>query len=140
MNPMIEHHQKKRFEERKQDFANCVVQLKEAIQQPYSPFIRDAVIKRYEFCWETGWKLLKSWLTAEGITVTTPRSVWKEAFAYGLLSGDADVWMQAQKMRNLTTHTYDEAMANAVYDFICQQALVLFCDLAEKSASWSLQQ
>jgi nucleotidyltransferase substrate binding protein (TIGR01987 family) len=127
-----------RFEERKQDFIDCVNSLNEAVQQPFTSFIRDSVIKRYECCWETGWKLLKLWLSEQGIMAVTPRDVWKEAFAIGLLTGHADIWTQAQRMRNLTVHTYDEAVAEEVYHFICEEALMLFEKLKKKVLTWTI--
>jgi nucleotidyltransferase substrate binding protein (TIGR01987 family) len=131
--PLIE-----RFEERKQEFSQCVIRLDEAVQQPFSSFIRDSVIKRYECCWETGWKLLKLWLNEQGIQAETPKTVWREAFAFGLLDGEPDTWTLAQKMRNLSIHTYDEALADEVYAFVCHYALDLFKTLRDKSETWTL--
>ena len=91
-----------RFIERKKDFIDCTNRLQEAINRPYDEYIRDSVIKRYECAWETGWKMLKLWLAYQGIMTQSPRDVWKEAFALGLLTGSADVWGAAQRMRNLT--------------------------------------
>jgi nucleotidyltransferase substrate binding protein (TIGR01987 family) len=127
-----------RFEERKKDFIDCVTSLKEAVEQPFSSFIRDSVIKRFECAWETGWKLLKLWLAEHGITTLTPREVWKEAFAIGVLKGNADTWTQAQRMRNLTVHTYDVAVADEVYAFICKDALSLFIELRDLVLTWNL--
>jgi len=130
---------KERFEERRRDFKKCVASLEEAVSQPFNSFIRDSVIKRYECCWETGWKLLKLWLSEQGVVTATPRDVWKEAFQNGLLSGDADRWTQAQRMRNLTVHTYDEATADEVYQFVCRHALALFLDLRQKAETWTFE-
>ena len=138
-NMMSNNSKKERFNERKEDFLKCVYNLKEAVEQPKNSFIRDSVIKRFECCWETGWKLLKLWLEEQGIIAPTPRQVWKESFAVGVLCGEADTWTEAQQMRNLTIHTYDEETAEQVYDFVCNEALPLFQELGKKVEKWTHQ-
>jgi hypothetical protein len=41
-----------RLEQRANDFILAAERLAEACQQPFTPFIRDSVIQRFEFCWE----------------------------------------------------------------------------------------
>ena len=43
---------------------------------------------------------------------------------------------ELQKQRNLTTHTYDEATAEIVYQYITTQALAIFQQLAIKAKQW----
>lgn len=128
-----------RFAERRNDFVQCVNRLQEALDQPINDFIRDSVIKRYETTWETGWKMLKLWLSYQGIMTSSPRDVWKEAFALGVLGAHADVWAMAQRMRNLTVHTYDEAIAEEVHQFIRNDAINLFQDIKDKAVTWQIQ-
>ena len=59
----------------------------------------------------------------------------QEALQAGLIE-DGNLWSDMQKMRNLTSHTYREELANEVYDFVVNQGLPVFRDLAEKGASW----
>lgn len=127
-----------RFEERKEDFIRCVDRLQEALDQPVNDFIRDSVIKRYETTWETGWKMLKLWLSYQGIMTSSPRDVWKEAFAIGVLGAQADIWSMAQKMRNFTLHTYDEAIAEDVHQFVRHSAIELFQDIKNKAVTWKI--
>jgi nucleotidyltransferase substrate binding protein (TIGR01987 family) len=73
------------------------------------------VIERFEFTYELSWKLLKVYLSYSGIAdVRTPREAFKEAFSVGLLN-EGDVWIDMLEDRNLTSHTYDEAEARAIY-------------------------
>lgn len=130
---------KERFEERKTDFIQCVNRLQEALDQPANEFIRDSVIKRYETAWETGWKMLKLWLSYQGIATLSPRDVWKEAFSIGILEGEPDTWATAQRMRNLTVHTYDEAIAEEVYQFVKNDVITLFQDIKTKAETWQIQ-
>ena len=130
--------ERQRLRERSQDFLKAVERLAEACAQPYSEFIRDSVIQRFEFCWELAWKMLKLKLLEEGIEALTPREVFREALAVGILH-DGNAWSQAQRMRNLTSHTYDETLAEEVYRFVCHTGLPLFQELAQEVRRWLAQ-
>ncbi|OIO67329.1 MAG: nucleotidyltransferase [Zetaproteobacteria bacterium CG_4_9_14_3_um_filter_49_83] len=124
-----------RFNERKQELSTAVQRLGEACAQPFSSFIRDSVIQRFEFCWELAWKTLRLKLEAEGVLVNTPRETWQQALQAGLIQ-DGNAWTEAQKKRNLTSHTYDEKLADDVYNYVLQQGLPLFRKLAAEAAKW----
>jgi len=124
-----------RYNERKQELLTAVRRLEEACAQPFSSFIRDSVIRRFEFCWELAWKTLRLKLEGDGIAVSTPREAWQQALQAGLIV-DGNAWSEAQKMRNLTTHTYDEKLADEVYQFVQRAGLPLFRELAAKVAQW----
>lgn len=125
-----------RYKERQQELITAVQRLEEACAQPFSSFIRDSVIQRFEFCWELAWKTLRLKLEAEGIMVNTPRETWQQALQVGLIT-DGNAWSEAQKKRNLTSHTYDEKLADEVYSYVLKQGLPLFQQLANTVASWS---
>jgi len=125
-----------RFDERRHELITAVQRLEEACAQPFSSFIRDSVIQRFEFCWELACKTLRLKLEAEGIMVNTPRETWQQALQVALIA-DGNAWSEAQKKRNLTSHTYDEKLADEVYGYVLQQGLPLFQKLANLVASWS---
>ena len=60
---------------------------------------------------ELGWKVLKDYLEAEGYIVKSPRETVKQAFQVGIID-NGRVWIDAVWNRSLTTHTYDEELAN----------------------------
>ncbi len=62
---------------------------------------------------ELAWKVLKDYFDLEGFSINSPRSGIKQAFQVGLLTA-GDLWLKALTDRNLTVHTHDEAIANAV--------------------------
>lgn len=126
-----------RYNERRQELITTVQRLEEACAQPFSSFIRDSVIQRFEFCWELAWKTLRLKLEAEGIAVNTPRETWQQALQVGLIA-DGNAWSEAQKKRNLTSHTYDENLADEVYNYVLKQGLPLFRELVARVASWSI--
>ena len=124
-----------RFEQRANDFIRAAERLAEACEQPFTPFIRDSVIQRFEFCWELAWKVLKLRLEQVGVVVLTPRDVFREALEKGLIE-DGNTWSEAQRMRNLTSHTYDEELADQVYQFLLSPGQQLFNTLARQVREW----
>ncbi len=69
-----------------------------------------------------------------------PPATLKKAFAENLVSdpGEADVWLQMLDDRNLTSHAYDEALANRIYAHIIDDYTGLLCDMSRKiqTLSW----
>lgn len=124
-----------RLSERINDYQKAVLQLEKAVLHPKDEFIRDSVIQRFEFTHELSWKMLRLRLELEGILVKTPRETMQEALQAGFIA-DGNLWSDMQKMRNLTSHTYREQLAEDVYAFIVTLALPLFQQLAEKSRIW----
>lgn len=116
-------------------FHGCCCALTEACEQPFTSFIRDSVIQRFEFCRELVWKILKLCLKTVGVQVLTPRDVFQESLNKGLIR-DGNALSEAQKMRNLNRHTCDEKLADTVYSFLINQGRLLFKELAHDVALW----
>lgn len=96
----------------------ATLSLKEALDEPQTnPLAVDGTIQRFEFAFELSWKTLQSMLEADGIAVTTPRAVIREAFK-ALWIDDEAAWLQMLSDRNDTSHTYDVALANRIYGHI----------------------
>lgn len=124
-----------RLQERIVYYLKAFVQLGKAIQQPKNEFLRDSVIQRFEFTYELAWKLLKIRLEAESVIARTPREVLQEALQAGFIE-DGNAWSELQKTRNLTSHTYDEALAEQVYNYIVNKGCCLFTELAKQAELW----
>ena len=77
----------------------------------------DATIQRFEFTIELFWKLLKHILESKGVQVQYPKDILKEAYQ-GHLIDDEEQWLQILKDRNLTSHTYDENLADIIFNRI----------------------
>ncbi|WP_252241942.1 HI0074 family nucleotidyltransferase substrate-binding subunit [Clostridium sp. ZBS18] len=60
---------------------------------------------------ELAWKVLKDYLESEGYMVKSPRETVKQAFQTELID-NGHIWIDALSNRKLTTHTYDEELAN----------------------------
>ncbi len=74
----------------------------------------DATIQRFEFSIELFWKLLKLLLASKGVEVAYPKDVLREAFV-GRLIDDERVWLAMLRDRNLTSHTYNQELAETIY-------------------------
>jgi len=75
---------KERFIERQAEVRNAAARLQEAVAQPETAILRDAVIQRFEFSFELVWKGLKLYLERQGHECGGPRPTLKKAFAEGL--------------------------------------------------------
>ena len=94
--------------------ARAVERLKAALEQPKDEFIRDSAIQRFEFTFELAWKTLNTFLELQGLEARSPRAAIRGAFQVGLLPEDP-FWLEMLELRNLTNHTYDEALAERIY-------------------------
>lgn len=96
-----------------EEFTKAVVRLAEALAQPKNEFIRDSVIQRFEFSVELSWKTARKIM---GTGTTAPKDVVREMSQAGYIS-DIDIWLKAIDMRNMSSHTYKENLAEQVYNF-----------------------
>jgi len=112
-------------------FKLAVDSLKQVMRENKTDIVRDSAIKRYELCYELSWKTIQELLKSEGMEVCkSPRSCFKEAFGQGWIE-DEEGFADMVEKRNLTTHTYDKKLAEAVYQKI-NDYLALFESLLEK--------
>lgn len=124
-----------RLAQRVTTFTNAVQRLHDAVNQADNEFIRDAVIHRFECCYELAWQMLKLQLSRDGIEAQTPRHTIQMALQTGYID-DGNVWSEIQRMRNLTSHTYDATVAAQVYPFVCTTVMPLFMQLCQTAQSW----
>ena len=90
----------------------------------------DGVIQRFEFCFELSWKLMKAYLSFEGIEANSPRSSIRESFKIGLIT-EAEEWLDMLEKRNLSSHTYDEETAREIYQHISQKYISLLVNFRD---------
>lgn len=110
-------------------FARAHARLTEALAQPEDDFMRDAVIQRFEFTFEAGWKAAYRWLRARELDVDEDAySVIPEAFKRRVISDEAG-WGHMRKFRNLTSHTYNQITAIKVAAFVRADGARILGDL-----------
>ncbi|MCH9690274.1 MAG: nucleotidyltransferase substrate binding protein [Gammaproteobacteria bacterium] len=119
------------FEFKRGQFEKALGQLKKALDAPKSEYTRDAVIQRFEFTYELAWKALKAYLKTQDIQVLSPKETLKVAYQQGLIA-DASAWSELHLKRNLTSHTYDEGLAETIYDYLKASGFMLFSALQTK--------
>lgn len=82
--------------------------------------IRDSVIQRFEFCTDTLWKFLKSYLEEElkiQLTVVSPRRVFRAVLDQKLIFDEEfEMCMRIVEDRNMTSHTYHEELAEEIVE------------------------
>lgn len=82
--------------------------------------VRDGVIQRFEFTFELSWKTLKRYVDEYGFkkkSVLALKDLFRAAQEEGLID-DAESWFVYLKMRNLTSHVYNESQAAEVFGII----------------------
>ncbi|HYE31754.1 MAG TPA: HI0074 family nucleotidyltransferase substrate-binding subunit [Methylomirabilota bacterium] len=109
---------KGRYAELVAQFGQALGRLAEAVAEPESGLVRDAVIQRFEFTFELAWKCLKEVCEQEGHAAPGPRAAVRTARVIGLLTDEqGDTFMSMLEARNLTTHAYHQALAEQI-DFL----------------------
>jgi nucleotidyltransferase substrate binding protein (TIGR01987 family) len=102
------------------DFERTVARLAEVLVLPKSEIIRDSAIQRFQISFELCWKYLKAFLEEEHNAVcTSPRSCFRAAFRHRVIADDP-FWIELTVLRNYTVHTYNEQLADYVYDRLPQ--------------------
>lgn len=120
--------------EKLSDFQAALSRLHEALTVDINEnsLFLDAIIQRFEFTYELGWKLMKAYLRYSGIDANNPRDVFREGLKQTLIAdGQASRWFEMIDKRNLTTHTYQKKTALDVYAAVKNDYIQLF-DAFEK--------
>lgn len=101
-----------RWKQRFENFEKSYKLLEKYSQQEIKTDLeRAGIIQFFEMTFELAWKVLKDYLESQGYIVKSPRETIKQAFQIGLIDS-GHIWIDALSNRNLTTHTYDEVLAN----------------------------
>lgn len=86
--------------------------------------VREGVIQRFEFTHELAWKVMKDYLEYQGVKVMGSRDAIRNALNHNLISDK--VWIKSVDARNLASHTYDEEIADEVFESITNIYFPLF--------------
>ena len=106
-----------------------------AAQRPLSELEMQGLIQGFEFTHELAWNLLKDFLEAQGIAgLIGSRDAIRTAFKNGLLA-DGETWMEMIKARNLSSHTYQQDLAQRIATDILTRFYPAFVALELKMRS-----
>ena len=102
-----------------------------SLKEPHDDMVRDSVIQRFKYSYELSWKMLKRQLEKDAASPATIDTLsFKELIREGAERGyisQPEAWFEYRQQRNITSHTYNEQKAIAVY-----QAAVNFLSDAKK--------
>ena len=88
-------------------------------QMPKTPVVRDSAIQRFEYTYELGVKMLKRVLEqVEPARAAVDELGFRNLIRLGAEKGfveDPEAWFAYRESRNITSHAYDEAKAEAIY-------------------------
>lgn len=108
-----------RWKQRFANYVNAFSELKEGVELGNARLLtkleKQGVIQGFEYTHELAWNVLKDYLEFHGIVgLIGSRDTTREAFKRGLIA-DGEVWMEMIKSRNLTSHAYDQEIADKIY-------------------------
>jgi nucleotidyltransferase substrate binding protein (TIGR01987 family) len=89
----------------------------DVLREAKTTITRDAAIQRFEFTFEAVWKYAQFYLkTNEGIDLASPKAVIRACFQLGIFDeAQTELAIRMTDDRNLTSHTYDEQIAESIY-------------------------
>lgn len=115
-----------RWMQRFDNYRKALMRLREAVAILSSDDVRgDAVdyllkeglIQRFEYTHELAWKVMKDYAEYQGYTeIRGSRDAFRLALQMEII--DDARWMESISDRNLTSHNYDEEVAQDVYEAI----------------------
>ncbi len=98
------------------DYITSLKQFRKVLKLEKNDLTRDSAIKRFELTFDLCWKFLKEYLLEfKGIRCTAPKECIKESFKQGVIEYD-DYWIDIVDIRNKTVHTYNESLADDIYN------------------------
>lgn len=81
--------------------------------------VKAGVIQTFEVAYEQSWKMMRRWLSANPVAGDVDgvamRQLYRVAAKAGLID-DVERWMDFHSARNQSSHTYNRAIAQAVFD------------------------
>ena len=119
-----------RWQQRFSNYCSALEQLETFFEHPaLNEREKQGLIKAFEFTFELSWNTLRDLLRSQGnANLLGSRDTLREAFQLGLIS-DGETWMLMIQDRNLTSHTYNRATAEAIAANITNRYLACFQQL-----------
>ena len=119
-----------RWQQRFSNYCSALEQLETFFEPPaLNEREKQGLIKAFEFTFELSWNTLRDLLRSQGnANLLGSRDTLREAFQLGLIS-DGETWMLMIQDRNLTSHTYNRATAEAIAANITNRYLACFQQL-----------
>ena len=94
-------------------FYKTIQSLEMSLSELKTDVTRDASIRRFVYCIELTWKCFRQKM---GTSTTAPKQVVREMAQNNFIQ-NVELWIEAIDYRNLSSHTYDEVLAEKVFVF-----------------------
>lgn len=111
-----------RWQQRLANYITALAQLTSAVelagQRPLSDLEKQGLIQAFEFTHELAWNVMKDYFAYQGTSsITGSRDAVRESFNKGIIS-DGEGWMEMIRSRNLSSHTYNQQVADEIVERI----------------------
>lgn len=121
-----------RWKQRFSNYKKALDTLKSAVELAHERDLTDlekqGIIQVFEYTHELCWKTMKDFITEKGNReVFGSKDAVRESFNLGLI-GDGENWMLMIESRNLSSHTYNNEVANEIVNSIIHTYFDLFMD------------
>lgn len=122
-----------RWIQRFEHYLKALGQLKKFIEQgELNDLEKQGLIQSFEYTFELAWNTLKDYFEAQGeANILGGRDAIRLAFKSGLIE-NGEVWMDMLKSRSLTSHTYNEDIAEKIVKDIVKKYIIEFSLLETK--------
>ncbi|MBI2266303.1 MAG: nucleotidyltransferase substrate binding protein [Armatimonadetes bacterium] len=104
-----------RWIQRFSNFTRALAQMRKFIEKgELTELEKQGLIQAFEYTFELVWNTVKDYFEAQGETgIYGSRDVFRLAFRRGLIE-NGETWMDMIKSRTLTSHTYNEEIAEKI--------------------------
>ena len=122
-----------RWQQRFSNYCKALAQLETFLEPPaLNQREQQGLIKAFEYTFELAWNVLRDLLRSQGdASLLGSRDTLREAFRLGLIE-QGEVWMLMIQDRNLTSHTYNRATADAISVQIIGSYILCFQQLRSR--------
>jgi len=121
-----------RWMQRFANFSKALGQLAKFIEKgQLNELEKQGLIQAFEYTYELAWNTIKDYFEDQGeTTIYGSRDAFRLAFRRGLIE-NGKTWMDMIKSRTLTTHTYNEEIAEAIVSEIVNSYFEEFMGLRD---------
>jgi nucleotidyltransferase substrate binding protein (TIGR01987 family) len=125
-----------RWLQRLHHFIKAFTQLTKFIEKgSLNELEQQGLIQAFEYTYELAWNILKDYFENQGETnIHGSRDAFRLAFNRGLIDA-GETWMNMIRSRALTSHTYNEDVANQIAADITDKYFPEFRSLRDKMES-----
>ena len=125
-----------RWKQRFSNYQKALSRLRDAVAlfhtRPLSDLEQQGLIQAFEYTHELAWKTIQDYLLYQGhFDIKGSRDAFRLAIRYNLIT-NGEKWMETIQARNLTSHAYDQGMAEKIVKLVADNYFALFDQLEKR--------